>query len=169
MPKSRSHHPAKEPTPSPTPTAHHWRAWMPALGAGYGVIGIIPARACSGWSVRDSLLVFFGGPALFTLLELVSHVVKAHTYRQTMVDSQTAELMQELRSDRANMKSLLAMLAAALGGATSDYADQSGGGLAITAQPSDGKPRHSRSRARGREGSSSSQVDLSSLPSGPDS
>lgn len=154
MSMSRGNRPAKEPTPSAAPAAPQWRTWMPALGAGYGIIGIVPAKVCSGWSVRDSLLVFFGGPALFTLLELISHVVKASTHRHAMIDSQTAELMQKLHSDRADMKSLLAMLAAALGGATSDYAEQSGD-LAISTQPPDGKPRRSRSRPRGEESSSS--------------
>jgi hypothetical protein len=137
----------RKPAPGIPPFSPQWRTWMPALGAGYGLVSFVPSSAsCSNWPLWYSSVVLFGSPALFTLLELISYVVKARMNRRSLAESQMAKLMWEVRSDQATLQALLAMLGAAIAGADSNYAPRRGGDSGISARPVGGKPRPSRSR-----------------------
>jgi hypothetical protein len=129
---------------------------MPALGAGYGVLTTIPSNVfCSNWPPWCSLLIVFGSPTLFTVLELVTYVVKVRMNRTSLAESRMTKLMVEGRSDQATLKVLLAMLAAALSGVESKQGLHRGQESGISARPVKRKPRSGdSSRKKPKDGAS---------------
>jgi hypothetical protein len=158
----------KKPAPSISQVSPQWRRWMPALGAGYGVVSLIPSNAlCPNWPSSWTLIVIFGTPTLFSALELIRLIVTAHINRDSLVESRMAKQIREDRSNQASQQALLAMLAAAVAGVESNRALQRGRDSGIRARPVAGKPRPRRPRTS-RQHRSGLSKDSPSSPSGRD-